>query len=360
MQLNGCCVFVCVVVIIVLMMAVSPSLSEQASPTSTTPFAVFGYLPEYRLNNFNYTAAFNTGLTHLIFFSLEIGPDGLPSALDRLPSKAQAQEARDAAGPDRKLLLSFGGNSRSWNFGMMATDATRRRNFLRALKALLVEYNLDGVDYNWEYPANTQEWSAWRELMKESKEIMSIVTFTIYVDERHYEIIQRFGLVDVADYVLCMVYDQPGEHSTMALHRHSIQLAHKHKIPLNKFAPGVPFYARHVHHGEPKTYYEIVDEVTKLKSTSSPPEINQIGLYYFNSQDMIARKTRYTMNVAGCGGIMIWEIGQDVQPMSDPRSLMYALNASMSSRGDGGASSSSASASASSPSSSSSESEYDL
>lgn len=49
--------------------------------------AVIGYMPEYRLGGgYNYEEAFRNGLTHVIFFSLEVSPTTfLPTALDRLP-----------------------------------------------------------------------------------------------------------------------------------------------------------------------------------------------------------------------------------------------------------------------------------
>ena len=46
--------------------------------------AVFGYLPEYRQSNFDYAGYFSKGLTHLIFFSLEVNPQSyFPDAMDR-------------------------------------------------------------------------------------------------------------------------------------------------------------------------------------------------------------------------------------------------------------------------------------
>ena len=49
--------------------------------------AVFGYLPEYRQSNFDYAGYFSKGLTHLIFFSLQVNPETyFPDALDRFIS----------------------------------------------------------------------------------------------------------------------------------------------------------------------------------------------------------------------------------------------------------------------------------
>ena len=52
--------------------------SQAASASTTAPeseFTVFGYLPEYRTANFDYEGAFQTGLTHLIYFSVEVWCD---------------------------------------------------------------------------------------------------------------------------------------------------------------------------------------------------------------------------------------------------------------------------------------------
>lgn len=296
-----------------------------ASCAKLDNFAVFGYLPEYRLNGFDYEAAFQTGLTHLIFFSIEIDRDGLPTALDRLPSKEQAKQARVAADKvGGKVLLGLGGNSRSNNFGLVATNPGVQAKFLKALDKLLLEYQFDGVDYNWEYPANHAEWNHWNSLNAESKRVLlgggskAIITFTIYNDENHYDIVQRYRLLDHADYVHSMVYDQPHHHSTFAFSALAIRWAREKKLDLKKFTLGVPFYARHVSTGEPKTYAE-------LQPMLHNDVDDQVGHYYFNSRSMIAKKVAQAY-AARLGGIMIWELGQDVQPLSRADSLMSSLD----------------------------------
>jgi GH18 family chitinase len=288
-------------------------------------FAVVGYLPEYRLGGFDYRAAFQTGLTHLLFFSIEIDEHGQPAALDRLPTKAAAAEARRAADEvGGKLLLSLGGNSRSQNFGMMATTPRVRQRFLAALGALLAEYQFDGVDYNWEYPANHAEWRAWGELMRESKEQLlggranNVVTFTMYLDPNHYDVIQRYQLLRDADYVHCMAYDQPHQHATYAFYRSGVRLARDKGLDLAKFTMGLPFYARDTRNGEPKTYQE-------LQHLLHNGVDDQVHHLYFNSKETIAKKTRNAVHER-LGGVMIWELGQDVQPLSDTRSLMASLH----------------------------------
>ena len=310
--------------------------AEAAAEAADTPkvvgkwvdhdFTVFGYLPEYRLNNFNYEAAFQEGLTHLIYFSLEINDAGLPSALDRLPRKKDAKKAREAADKvGGKILLSFGGNARSQNFGRVATNPKYRAKFVEAVNRLLKKFEFDGVDLNWEYPKDHTEWRAWGVLMKELKAGLlggnNIVTFTMYLDENHYDIIRRYNLLADADYVHCMAYDQPRQHSTYAFFKRGIKLARDKQFPMKKFTIGVPFYARHTTTGEPMTYADVMPHLHNAID-------DQWEHYYFNSKTLMEKKTRAAFK-DGVGGVMIWELGQDVQPLNDPRSLMSALHSAL-------------------------------
>lgn len=291
------------------------------------PFAVFGYLPEYRLGGFNYEAAFQTGLTHLIYFSLEVdGSTMVPKALDRLPTKEQAKAARIAADKvGGKVLLGFGGNARSHGFGQMVQTPQTRLKFLQALNHLLEEYDFDGVDYNWEYPADANEWRLWGSLMEESKRYLlgseNVVTFTMFQDPNHFNIIRQFNLLKHADYVHCMSYDMQGKHSTYAFAQEGILMGINDLgggfETAKKFTIGLPFYARHVQTGHPKTYYELVDQLKSKK-------VDQVGPYYFNSVNTIYRKTKLARE-SRIGGVMIWELGQDVQPLDSPKALMWGV-----------------------------------
>jgi hypothetical protein len=124
-----------------------------ATAATGKPFAVVGYMPEYRLHNgYNYEEAFAAGLTHVIFFSLEIDKTThRPAALDRLPPEDILQRARLAADKHgAHLMICFGGNARTAGFPTMVLKKQSRAEFLDALDALMREKGFDGVDYNWE------------------------------------------------------------------------------------------------------------------------------------------------------------------------------------------------------------------
>jgi hypothetical protein len=118
-----------------------------AASADDQQFSVFGYLPEYRLRGFDYEGAFASGLTHLIYFSLEVSKKtGLPSALDRLPTANDAARARIAADKhDGKIMISFGGNARSEGIGSVSA---RARASARASSLAILSYYLSIVSAN--------------------------------------------------------------------------------------------------------------------------------------------------------------------------------------------------------------------
>jgi len=57
--------------------------------------------------------------------------------------------------PQLKTILAVGGwNEGSINYSNMAADPTKRAVFIQSVIDLLVKYNFDGMDFDWEYPAD--------------------------------------------------------------------------------------------------------------------------------------------------------------------------------------------------------------
>jgi len=85
---------------------------------------------------------------------------------------------------------------------------------------------------------------------------------------------------------------------------------------------GVPFYAKRPYkEGDTSprtyTYHTIVEMAHPL------PDINNYGSYSFNGQTLIKDKTSFLIEI-DIGGIMAWELSQDV-PISSPYSLFDAI-----------------------------------
>lgn len=109
-------------------------------------------------------------ITHLTYFSLNIGGDGLPSlsldpALrhnfnsDRLRSIVPAAHAHNA-----KILFSVGGDT---NYeGFSAAIDTSKTKFIETISNLITEYGFDGVSLNMT-PIESRDFSNYREFVRQ-------------------------------------------------------------------------------------------------------------------------------------------------------------------------------------------------
>lgn len=286
-------------------------------------FAVVGYAPEYRYGAIDWAAA-APHATHVILFSLEVGADGSLAALDRLPAPDVLSAARSATrASGARLLVCLGGNSRSGAFARVVVSAALRKALVASLERLLDANDLDGVDLNWEYPQGRDQWLGLFRLIAELKQSLAekgrVLTMAFYPGQEQILSQAPTEVIEAVDLFLVMAYDARGQHSTFEFATSVVEaIGLRSKLPLSKVALGLPFYGRDVRTGEPKTYAEIVRDVHPL------PDADQAGTMFWNGPKTIAAKTQLAMEV-GCGGVMIWEIGQDVHP-SDPVSLLRAVS----------------------------------
>lgn len=249
------------------------------------------------------------------------------------------------------MLVSFGGNGRSAGFAGVATDMGKRKKFLNRLVSFMDEHDLDGVDYNWEYPRNNAEWRGWANLLAQTKTLFKeknrLVTIAYYPDgaqERTFASIGdksgKKGFLHYVDMAHSMAYDncKPrggcGQHSTFQFAEATIRLWGQSGLHSKKLTLGVPFYARHIVTGDWKTYEELLK--SKRAKTGDPNARYKENLvqnladpdstrrdYYFNSPDSIRDKIRLA-KAHNLRGVMIWELGQDVHP-TDSESLLLAI-----------------------------------
>ena len=219
---------------------------------------VFGYLPEWHVQDLDYREVFRSGLTHVIFFSLEIDPvTGGLSGTSRVPTDGHlAQIRREAAEEGVKLMVCVGGGGRSAGFPFITRDKIKRTKFLNELNSFLTGHKFSGVDFNWERPIDGQ-WRDFGKLIKDAKQILlsgkAIVTFSYHpADQTAAEsaISQNPDILRSADFALGMAYDYGVLHS-------SVEVAHVTKsawiqagLDLRKLVIGTAFYERH------KTTYE--------------------------------------------------------------------------------------------------------
>lgn len=323
----------CAVHLPLLHLLVLPWLAETNSRNSA---AVVAYLPEWRYEGANWETI-SEHVSHLLLFSLEMDEAGHIVATDRLPRKDLMVLARAATRRHgTQLMLCFGGNGRSRGFSRMVRASARRKLFLDELIAMLDDLDLDGVDYNWEYPGYAfgrgylsedeirKDYSGLSRLIKETKLLFlsatrpRTVTMAYYPDTRQEQLIKDYKLDKYVDMMHMMTYDQSGaQHSSMELATKSITQG-KQVLPADKLTLGLPFYGRHSHTGEWTTFEDLVQRHAPLDphvdSVEAPSSSGRHGqgpaTIGFNGASTIELKARHALQ-AGIAGVMIWEVGQD-------------------------------------------------
>lgn len=285
---------------------------------------VVAYLPEWRYEGANWDTIART-VSHLLLFSLEPDEKGSIVAWDRFPRKELLTLARQASRRHgTKLMICFGGNGRSAGFSRMVRSTKRRARFLRELGRLLESNDLDGVDYNWEYPGYSfrggylpekeiaADYKGLAKLIKETKASFNKteVTMAYYPDGKQEELIKKYAIDVHVDLMHMMSYDQHGDqHSSLDFGMRAVDQG-RGVLPAAKLTMGVPFYGRHSRTGDWTTYEDLVQRHDPLEPhIDSVPAQDGQGTIGFNGVTTIEAKTRYA--IENRVGVMIWEVGQD-------------------------------------------------
>ena len=304
-----------------------PSAPSTASPTPTNKpapdawgspfgqlsgdFLVIGYLPEYRQLN----AEWGKCLTDLVYFSIRPMPDGgLDTSALNTETLRMLRGMRTTYGT--RIHISVGGWNRSDNFSPMATRPQSRKKFVRNLLSFCLENDLDGVDFDWEFPENEGELQAYADLLAEVKAafrprglIISIALAPVdSIDLKPYAAVDRIHI---------MSYDRGSKHATLEQAQQDAESFLSAGAPGEKLILGMPFYGRAMTAPyKDHTYAEIVE----LYHPSGT--IDEIENVYFNGIGTVQRKTCLAKKM-GLGGVMIWELGQDT---ADNTSLLRAIH----------------------------------
>lgn len=266
------------------------------------PFRVVGYLPDYRVAALDPAAL--GGLTDLLFFSLEPTPAGGLNAARLTPAieaKLQQVKRRRAL----NLWMTVGGWERSAGFAPVATDPAKRRQFAQTLTLFCLSHHFDGVDFDWEHPANASEEAGYAALLAEVHHAFAPHGLRLSVTMAPWQKLALTGIAAV-DSVNLMAYDHEGRHSTLAQAQADVTGFLRLGVPPQKLLLGLPFYGRAVAHTDTALSYADI-----LSQYHPAPAVDEVNGIYFNGPATIKQKTRDAL-AQHLGGVMVWEIGQDV------------------------------------------------
>lgn len=295
-----------------------------ANPSSSE-FKVIGYLPGRSVDT---ASIVFENLTHINFsFAVPAKNGGGLDALrnsDKLIGLVKKAHKNNV-----KVFISIGG----WSIGdgggddsrfhRLAANVDERNIFVSKTMQLVRQYNLDGVDVDWEYP-DIENRSAEDNvlLMKQLGDSLHAINKELTAAVVHYGN-QGAGtkkeIFEIVDWLNLMAYDddkgQPVPHSPYSLAEKSINYWVKERgLPAEKAILGLPFY------GKPRR--EKLSHYKDLVAAGADPSGDQFDSVYYNGITTIKRKTELAKK-ENLAGVMIWEISQDTR---DEHSLLKAIN----------------------------------
>lgn len=171
-----------------------------------------------------------------------------------------------------KVLASIGGWTGSSDFPTLAGSAVSRSNFCSNARALIKQYNFDGIDIDWEYPCyeehagtadDAQNFVLLLAELRDSLDAIvgdkKLITLAIAGGSYHGKdyLVEQFH-PDV-DYISIMTYDYTGEWSTHAWHNsplydygsdenwslsRAMQYYLQRGVPASKLNIGMAFYGK--------------------------------------------------------------------------------------------------------------------
>lgn len=184
---------------------------------------------------------------------------------------------------------------------------------------VLDKYDLDGVEFDYEYPFNIVNWKHFNDfLFSMDKKLgdkslgIAISTWDMNLDTRAVNAVDHFELM------LYDIYDEAGMHSTAEQAKELSEKVSLMGIPKNKVDFGLPFYSRPTDHDA--YWYDYVSFADKLDENGFYHDDKLNKDFWFNTPKVIEDKTSYALE-KGFRGVMIWHYTCDFAS-SDERSLL--------------------------------------
>lgn len=261
-----------------------------------------------------------------------------------------------------KVLLSIGGWTWSTNFPAASASEATRATFAQSSVKLMKDWGFDGIDVDWEYPADETEAANMILLLKRVRQELDSYSEE-YADGHHFELsiatsagpqnfnkLDMAGLGSVLDYVNLMAYDFAGSFSDYSGHQSNLYASESNPnstpfnaddavkayidggVPAEKLVLGMPIYGRaFVGTDGPGTNFTGVGDGSwengiwdykDLPIGGATPEYDEtIGATWtydaasktmisYDTPELVRDKVSYAQGL-GLGGSMFWEASAD-------------------------------------------------
>ena len=234
---------------------------------------------------------------------------------------------------DIEITLNFLGpgsvtDSTDWYDQMESLGKEHNKAFLcprlqTSIIAVLEEYDLDGVHFDYEYPTTNGAWFGYNNfLVSLGSKLGDDYTLNVAASDwclQYSDLAVEF--VDCFELMMYDVYDEEGRHATFDTVATRSQWIKDSNIPLEKITFGLPFYARPTD-GD-GYWYDYSSYADKLDENGFYTDSSINKTFWFNTPDVIAKKTQFAID-EGYSGVMIWHYTCDL-PSTNENSLLGAI-----------------------------------
>ena len=268
-----------------------------------------------------------SSLTHIIYTSVSVNSDG---SLD-IPEDTDEETLEDLVDYAQAAGIKVGvslGNGNDSNFNTIAESSDKTSDFVAAVEDFIDDYELDGIEVNWQTIDDDDESDNLEELLDELEEQLSedgyflSMTVTSGEDDSQADEVNN-DMFDYVDFVNVQAFDSTDSddlHSSLEDAEDAITYWTERCLIQNKLVLGVPFYSDDYNDDEEeaRSFDYIVEDDTEYACVDESEGRN------YNGIPTIMDKTSYAMLYAG--GIMIKSLEQDAYENYD-YSLLNAIDA---------------------------------
>lgn len=333
---------------------------QQRVVVAYCPYYAGNRLPDpYIVTHINYAFA-EVYVRNNIYQKFELQGNGSTSILRQLVAFKNDN-------PDLKICLSFShtvDNSDNWQdggFSAIAASADNRQRFAQDCLQFCQNWNIDGIDLDWEFPGlswsgaacnpavDVQNYTLLIQQMRETLGNQYLLTFAGYVKDKQpttggYKFIDIAAVEPYIDFVNIMTYDMDAAPNFQSALSHSasywdcqrtINAYSNAGFPMNKIVLGIPFYMRHDWSGTNAVvdYRDLASlpssyNIDNWSNAAQSPYVTLNGVFFgsYDNPRSIAIKGEWAHEL-GLKGMMYWDCHAD----DDNLTLSHAVwNAVMS------------------------------
>lgn len=202
------------------------------------------------------------------------------------------------------------------------TDRNARKTIAKNTAKFLLESGYDGIDLDWEYPENDDQWNWMVLMLADLRDELAGSGLSISIAATVWYKRPIIAVPDQVDFINTMSYDQTSgnQHSPMSiLQSDAATCSGTLKMPKSKIVLGLPFYTNvlgglwaqagwtNVVSAYPNLAPSVNNAILTLQLDSGP----HTGTHSFNGVNMIKDKCKWVKD-NGYGGVMIWAYDTDV------------------------------------------------